>query len=35
MSSPFIGDISLCFNDGNHALLGLLIEAFSLDETVA
>jgi len=35
--SPFIGDISLCFgfNEGNRALLDLLIEAFSLCETVA
>jgi len=31
------GDISLSFefNEGTHALLGLLIEAFSLCETVA
>jgi len=36
-TSPFNGDISLCFgfNEGNRALLGLLIEAFSLHETVA
>ena len=32
-----VGDVSLCFifNEGTRALLGLLIEAFSLYETVA
>jgi len=34
-TSPFNGDISLCFgfNEGTRALLGLFIEAFSLYET--
>jgi len=37
MTSIFNGDISLCFgyNEGNRALLRLLIEVFSLYETVA
>jgi len=37
MTSPFNGDITLCFgfNKGSCALLGLLIEAFGLYETVA
>jgi len=36
MTSPFNGDISLCFgfNEGTRALLGLLTEAFNLYETV-
>jgi len=36
-TSPFNGDISLSFgfNEGSRALLGLLIEAISLCETVA
>jgi len=37
MISPFNDDTSLCFrfNEGNRALLGLLIETFSLFATVA
>jgi len=36
MTSPFNGNISLCFgfNEGTRALLDLLKEAFSLYETV-
>jgi len=36
MTSPFNGNISPCFGyEGYCALLGLLMEAFSLYETVA
>jgi len=36
MTSPFNGDISLCFGyEGYRALLGLFVVAFSLYETVA